>query len=150
MELILYHGTTPENYYSILKQGFKITEKEVSDPGDFGRGIYLTGMKGRAKAYGKVITVEVNLENPLIFHSVSEAYKWREKLIEKFGDTIHGKGSSIEERLQSRREAAEKWRNYFLEKGIDGIIIYDKYWGEEPYEVVVFIPEKIKVYEHLV
>lgn len=152
--MILYHGTTPEGMEKIPKEGFSLESARVSDPGDFGWGIYLTGPYARAKAIGgkNVLTVEVNLDNPLRFSTMSDAYKWREALIEKYGDTIHGIGETFDEKLKNRFSSAKKWTEHLLKEGYDGIIIYDPKIATSlnqetftPYEVVVFKPEKIRV-----
>jgi len=146
--MILYHGTTPEGMKKIPEEGFYLEAERTSDPGDFGWGIYLTGMPARAKSYGgrNVLRVEVNFDNPLKFSSVSEAYKWRDPLVEKYGDTIHGIGNTWEEKIKSRGKIAKKWREELLRQGYDGIMIYDKRWTDgEPYEVVAFKPENIRV-----
>jgi|GEM_PF-4200718 len=146
--MILYHGTTPEGMEKIPKEGFSLEAERVSDPGDFGWGIYLTGMPARAKPYGgvNVLRVEVDFNNPLIFRSVSEAYKWRDPFVEKYGDTLHGIGNTWKEKLKSKAKIAKKWREELLKRGYDGIIIYDeKIRNGEPYEAIAFKPENIKV-----
>lgn len=146
--MILYHATTPEGLKQIPKEGFSLEAERVSDPGDFGWGIYFTGIHSRAKAHGgvNVLEADVLFDNPLKFWSVSSAYKWREDLIRKYGDTIHGVGNTAEEKYKSRVKSAKKWREELLGLGYDGIIIYDEKWGrEKPYEVVVFKPENIRV-----
>ena len=148
--MILYHGTTSEGMKKIPQEGFSLEAERTSDPGDFGWGVYLTGMPARAKAYGgiNILRVEVDFDNPLKFSSVSEAYKWRELLVQKYGDTIHGIGNTWEEKAKSRAEIAKRWREELLRQGYDGIIIYDKRWTNgEPYEAVAFKPENIHVIE---
>ena len=144
----LYHGTTFEGMKAIIERGFKLEAERRSDPGDFGWGIYLTGHLSRAKAIGGkyVLEVEVELKNPLVFKSISEAYKFADEMALKLGITIHGKGNTPEERFQDRVKNSKKWREYFLRQGYDGIIIYDPdpLWKGAPYEVVVFDLSAIK------
>lgn len=57
----LYHGTTLEAAKSMLKDGIDLFHARKADPGDFGRGFYLTGNLHRAKACGTAI-LEASLD----------------------------------------------------------------------------------------
>lgn len=48
-----FHGTTPDLADKILTEGFDLAAPRLSDPGDFGWGVYLTDHIERARGYGK-------------------------------------------------------------------------------------------------
>lgn len=110
-----FHATSMESAERILKKGFRLDVPHVSDPGDFGLGIYFTTNIHRARAIGRVILeVELRLVNPLRL-SQKEAYRL---VIDELGfDTIHGHGCP-----EKRAEEARKAREWFLEHGHDALI----------------------------
>jgi hypothetical protein len=52
---LFYHGTSQKCAREIIKNGFDVDARKNSDPGDFGRGIYITKSIERAKTYGSVV-----------------------------------------------------------------------------------------------
>lgn len=175
MEPLLYHGSKVKE--EILRRGFDIEAPRVSDPGDFGWGIYLTSELSRAKAAaGKqnVLDVEVEFKNPLVLRAPyainppeTPGDRFIAELRERFGDTVHGltteeaielhrQGKSPDEiadiAFHSRVTASKKWAEAIQKAGYDAVV-WEKpyYYGpiEENYEVVIFNPEQIKsVREH--
>jgi hypothetical protein len=101
----------------------------VSDPGDFGRGVYYTTLKSRAKSYGEVSRYFLQLSNPLVL-SVSDAYD----LSETFG--------KIRTRTLDQSEAMTL---DLIAQGYDGIVSVsiDKERGfRNELEIVDFRPYK--------
>lgn len=163
----LYHGSRAKE--EILERGFDVEAPRVSNPGDFGWGIYLSGNPARARASGPVLEVEVCFEKPLVLESPYRIHppetagdKFIAELREKYGDTVHGlteeeaielhrKGKSPEEiaeiSRQNRIYASRKWAEEIQKAGYDAVVWEKPYRykpREENYEVVIFDPDKIK------
>lgn len=111
--------------------GLKRPGKEyASDAGDFGRGIYYTTSKARARVYSadkKIETFELELKNPLQL-SEEEAYK----LAEKYNTLGHG----VDEK--TRLKNAERMTRELLDQGHDGLIATSERIGTK--EIVDFRP----------
>ena len=134
-KMLLYHGTSPIRLEKILEEGFSLEAERVSDPGDFGWAVYLTGSLSRAKAAGwkNVLQVEVNLKNPLVFKTEKGAYSW-------FLRNMHSKyGNSIIGPMDKRIESAKKYREVLMKEGYDSVVVeLDGYSKEAPWEVAIF------------
>ena len=86
-----------------------------NDPGDFGRGIYYTTSKARAKAYGKTFSTVIKFNNPLVL-SVNQAYD----LADNYGTIAN---------MRNGKEAlngAETMTKTMLSKGYDGLIAINR------------------------
>jgi len=141
--MIAYHGTSKENAQRILEEGFRVMKKYVSDPGDFGRGLYLDTSVPRARAVGEVVIVaEVDIEGFYVARG-GEAYptsrdsEWAEIVLNEEGEmgTLFGHGMS-----------REKWswqvRNEMLKRGYKGFV-----WRRRDgqMEICVYDPKIIEV-----
>ena len=101
-----------------------------TDAGDYGKGRYSTGDMERAKAYGPVSTVDIELKNPLVFNTTKEARAFRRKTI----------GEELLNQSQSE-EASLKMDSAIRKLGHDGIVVYDSEGNytskpDEPFEIV--------------
>ena len=129
-----------------------VREKEArTDAGDYGgNATYWSGDISRAEAYskpiigttgksGSVATSAVSLDNPLVFKTTEEARAFRKSIV----------GSELLDKPQSK-EAADLIEKAILEKGHDGVVVYDSNsnftaFPDRPFEVVVFNkPDRVK------
>jgi len=117
-----------------------------NDPGDLGRGLYLTKLKTEAKMYGPGTTlhVMVDAKNALNLdfkgRGKEASRAWFDAMQSIYGDPVQGRLSQMareydewesggmigpeppyEVRLKDRVEAAESWRKHLLSKGIDAL-----------------------------
>ncbi len=123
-----YHGTPSWN--RILNLGFDMEAPRRSDPGDFGWGIYLTQSKSRAKAYGTVLKVAVDVSRFALIPNPYFLKGWErvppvsaeERL---FHETVFNGDQMATVNLQrdARIEAAKKVRQVFMGHGYQGIRI---------------------------
>lgn len=98
--IIVYRGIRPK-YEKVF----------ASDPGDFGRGVYWTTSKARAKSYSSnIITARIVFNNPLIL-TVNEAYDLADHY-----NTIN------EIDIDKRIKNAEIFTRDMLSFGFDGLI----------------------------
>lgn len=86
----------------------------ASDPGDFGRGIYYTTSRARARAYGgeNLIKQNIKLKNPLILDDKS-AY-----------DLAAGQYSTVgpAHTMEERMKNAERFTRDLIDMGYDGVV----------------------------
>lgn len=143
----LYHGTTPEAGLSMLKDGIDLFHPRKADPGDFGRGFYLTNNIHRARACGKyILRVEVDdsqyadIPNPYEPDD-SEAGKLFRSLAFD-GDNMLTCVHSINR--EDRQKLCTRIREEFLKRGYKGIKTGWKRAGSIEHEHVVFDLDTIK------
>lgn len=128
----LYHGTLCPN--EILARGFDIDAPRRCDPGDFGWGVYLTSNIARAKGYGTVLAVEVDLSalalvpNPYFLTPEGGRLRSTSPMEELFYGYVFAEGPAFMRTVNSRgeeREAhAKEVRKIFLTAGYKGIRTY--------------------------
>jgi len=82
----------------------------ISDPGDFGRGIYYSTSKSIAKCYGQVEESIIRFKNPFVMN-YNEAYE----CVAEQWDTLHG---SNKKRIRN----AEQLTFDMLIAGYDGFV----------------------------
>lgn len=127
--IIAYRGEPPPEY----KRG----KVFISDPGDFGRGIYYTTLKARAKAVAgeaHVTQKEIEFDNPFII-DYGEAYA---TLVQDYNTLGHG----ID--LEARLRNCKRLTIDMLNKGYDGLIAVrkDKTGKVVELEIVDYRPYK--------
>lgn len=103
-------------------RGLRAGDRRPADPGDFGVGEYHSSSKARARNYGKVTSVTVTMQNPLVL-SATEAY---DKLTHTW-DTIHA-GT-----WEKRQTNAERLTKELRSLGYDGLAIVNERGGEIEY-----------------
>jgi hypothetical protein len=92
----------------------------ISDPGDFGRGIYYDTNYHRAKTYGEVTKSVLKLTNPIVLSS-SEAYEIAEKFqTVRLNDDWYTKNNS-QDSMRARLSNAKKMTEFLLNQGYDGL-----------------------------
>jgi hypothetical protein len=92
----------------------------ISDPGDFGRGIYYDTNYHRAKTYGEVTKSILKLTNPIVLSS-SEAYEIAEKFqTVRLTDDWYTQNNS-QDSMQARLNNAQKMTEFLLNQGYDGL-----------------------------
>jgi hypothetical protein len=92
----------------------------ISDPGDFGRGIYYDTNYHRAKAYGEVTKSILKLTNPIVLSS-SEAYEIAEKFqTVRLHDDWYTQNNS-QDSMQARLINAQRMTEFLLNQGHDGL-----------------------------
>ena len=143
-----FHGVSDEDAFRRIcdgKDSLRIVEPK-SDPGDLGRGVYLTKMKREAAMYGpdKTLRVMVNAKSALNLDFKGKgrhsSRAWFSAMQSLYGDPVQGrlhkmaaeydaweKGGMIgpeppyQVRWKDRVEAADSWRNHLLSNGIDAL-----------------------------
>jgi hypothetical protein len=108
-----------------LRKGMKLyrgVSERMSDPGDFGRGIYYSTSMAEAKQYGKLTEHALKLNNPLVL-TVEDAYL----LADRFG-TISGKpgkpvGIVAGGTIADRMAAAQNMTDDIIANGYDGVVV---------------------------
>ena len=92
----------------------------ISDPGDFGRGIYYDTNYYRAKNYGEVTKGILKLTNPIVLSS-SEAYEIAEKFqTVRLHDDWYTQNNS-QDSMQARLINAQRMTEFLLNQGYDGL-----------------------------
>ena len=111
--MIVYHGTTKENAQSILKEGFSI-EKQGENGSHFGKGIYLTTTKKRAKVYGKHV-VSVEIDNTKLYLLTNWLKDYKNKCQE-----VYEAGTSAD---NVNTVVGEYIKNLYTSQGYTGILM---------------------------
>jgi len=136
-----FHGTSQAD--TVLADGFDIEAPRRSDPGDFGWGVYLTDEASRARAYGEVLSVEIDttkyarIECPYFLDGFQEVEPVtpEERLFHGVAFEGNQMLSVVADSLE-RVAIARRIREVFLEAGFAGIIAGPDNRGQ--CEVVVF------------
>ena len=106
-----------------VRRGFRkiFCEREyISDPGDFGRGIYYDTNYHRAKTYGEVAKSILKLTNPIVLSS-GEAYEIAEKFqTVRLHDDWYAQNNS-QDSMQARINNAQKMTEFLINQGYDGL-----------------------------
>lgn len=128
--LTLYHGSP--SAIDVLEKGLKLRQDPSTqrDPGDFGRGVYLTRYLPRARSYGDVLACRVVLMNPLVFTTAEEAYDVVE----------HRAGSPCRGPAVERQAASQRWTDHVRRLGYDSVVIHHPHYGRY-WEVVCLLPD---------
>jgi hypothetical protein len=146
MELELwYHGSPSATI--ILDQGFNLHHQRRNDPGDFGWGIYVVKNISRARCYGTILGVMIDIENcayisnPYFLNklSVMPPITFEEQLFYNMAFGEDGRMLTIKGPKNERETVSKEIREVFLQKGYTGILTdYSK--GE----MVIFDPTIIQ------
>jgi hypothetical protein len=161
-----YHGVGDREVFERICAGEDVLRLAAhkSDPGDLGRGLYLTSSIHEAEMYGHggVLLVHAHLQNALRLNFKDErasARAWVDRMDEKFGSPVTGRrremtlaydawedGGEVGPEpplprtfLRDRLSAAEAWRRDLLGSGIDGLAVVG--WDLAP-GLVLFEPER--------
>jgi hypothetical protein len=106
-----------------VRRGFRkiFCERDyLSDPGDFGRGIYYDTNYHRAKTYGEVAKSILKLTNPIVLSS-SEAYEIAEKFqTVRLHDDWYTQNNS-QDSMQARLNNAQRMTEFLINQGYDGL-----------------------------
>lgn len=159
----LWHGTSLTQWKAIrdgAKLSLPLEDAHRSDPGDFGKAVYMTDDSDEALFYSKdtkthIVRARIKLNKALLLdfkNQKSEAKAWREGKEREWGSTIHGdlrlfdpdlpheEYRKLEKRKwQDRKIAAQQWRERLLRAGYDGVITRGWDSGEV---AVVYRPER--------
>jgi hypothetical protein len=121
-----YHGT--RKWEKILSEGFDIEAERVSDPGDFGWGIYFVKPISRAKCHGTVLAAAIDItdcafiDNPY-FLKGTEAVVPRTFEEELFHSLVFEKDQmkTVSGEWNDRVFCSMRVREVFLREGYAGI-----------------------------
>jgi hypothetical protein len=106
-----------------VRRGFRkiFCERDyISDPGDFGRGIYYDTNYYRAKTYGEVTKSILKLTNPVVL-SNGEAYEIAEEFqTVRLNDNWYEQ-NNFEDSMKARLSNARRMTEFFLNQGYDGL-----------------------------
>ena len=109
----------------------------ISDPGDFGRGVYYDTNYHRAKTYGEVTKSILKLTNPIVLSS-SEAYEIAEKFqTVRLHDSWYMQNDS-QDSMKARLNNAQKMTEFLLNQGYDGLAAVNTKMGS--IEIVDYRP----------
>lgn len=165
-----FHGVANREVFEKICRGEDVLRlaPAVSDPGDLGRGLYLTSRRAEAKSYagnGGVLRVRVQLQNALIVdfrpqaRGQAAASAWIDHMNALYGSPVTGRRHEMlqaEEAWEDagkigpppprarivhadRVAAAEAWRAHMLRHGVDGISARGWDFGGP---LVLFLPEQ--------
>lgn len=135
-------ANTGKQWVGVVMRGRKpIQAGQQTDAGDYGKGQYFSGDGQRAAAYarpvlgtkgkdGQVHVEQVTLSNPLVFKTAKEAAQFRSQF-----------ASKSERRNPQDQEAAIRTHLGIMERGHDGVVVYDTAGSmtslpDKPFEVV--------------
>lgn len=128
--MILYHGTTKEKAENIVKGGFSL-DFQGENGNHFGRGIYLTTTKKRAKCYGKaVVSVEIQADQ------IATWENWYTDYMKRCNDT-HEQGVPAE---KVNEIVGESIRSRYEEEGHTGLLL----------DALIGNSKEVVVYDHLI
>ena len=140
----LYHGTPGQPF-----EAFDDTKLGSRDAGFYGRGHYLTPIKGNAEGYadpdemgrGSVMgPMHAALKNPFIW-DVSDDDKSYRTLKDLHGMGIMRDRSELRSWDNLQRHEINRFMDHMKQRGHDGVIMKSSYG---PQEIVVFNPNMIK------
>lgn len=164
-----FHGVANQEAFEKICRGEDILRlaPTVSDPGDLGRGLYLTSRRAEASNYGhgNVLRVHVQLQNALIVdfrpqaRGRAAANAWLDHMNALYGSPVTGRRYEMllaEEAWEAAGEigppppysrvihadrvaAATAWRDHMLQSGVDGISARGWDFGGP---LVLFLPER--------
>ena len=135
-----HEAKTGSPWVGTVMRGRRLVQPgQQTDAGDYGKGTYWSGDGDRAAAYarpvigtkgteGHVLAEQVSLRNPLVFHTASDAAKYRNQF-------------SGPNRNPQDQEAAIRTHIDLMKKGHDGVVVYDTAGDmtgrpDKPFEVV--------------
>jgi hypothetical protein len=132
--LIVYHGTTSNfDKFDIKNTG------QNTDSGMWGKGFYFTDKKTIANTYSKrnektgtVMSVYLSLNKPYLIKNKSDIFK------------IDVPAETEDDLLNGAENYSRIFREKLIEKGYDGVIVYDFNNSNGYIEYVAFYPNQIK------
>lgn len=129
MDNVWYHGT--RRWQEILNAGLSIDAPKVTDPGDFGWGIYLTKSRVLSAIFGRVFRITLDdtnlayIENPYFLHEDGGGQRFPVTPAEQlfYSEAFNGDGDmlTIKGDLASRIAVAKNIQRVFLANGFAGI-----------------------------
>ena len=153
-----FHGVRDRAAFAaVCRDGLRLPTEHASDPGDLGRGVYLTKSRSEALHYatGGVLAARVDLKSAFVLNfKKGTGRPWYNAMTQKFGgNPVNGDVAKQlkmltddeapvyggTEQWADRNRFAGIWHEALIADGVDGLVTVGWDLGET---VVLFQPEK--------